>query len=348
MRRNNRIIRYVVILLMVLTCLLSVPAFVSATPSPPPASRPSEPPPASPPGSGTSTSTSTSTSTGSGTGTGTAEAASGATTAASDAPEAPGAPEAVPTPSAGPSAPAVPAPRVYQGWGFDTCKAPSIPTMRAWLASDYRAVGVYYAGRARACKTQAHLNRAWLRSVSAIGWRVMPVYVGLQSPCVLGAGKKKYRMSSSTPGRQGTAEARDAVQRARALGLLAGSPIYLDLEAYDILRPKCLRATMSFVRAFNRETRRQNYLTGFYSSAASGIAHIARARRAGTKDMPDVIWYARWRVAPTLTREPVLPRSAWSPHRRIHQYAGNVREKHGGRQLHIDRNRLDAPVAIIG
>lgn len=236
---------------------------------------------------------------------------------------------------------------VYRGWGFDTCKAPSTAVMRAWLASYYRAVGVYYAGRARACHSQPHLTRGWLRSVSAIGWRVLPVYVGLQSPCVLNKHKKKYRMSTRTPGRQGTAEARNAVREARDLGLGTGSPVYLDMEAYDTLRPACTRPTLRFVRAFDREVRRQGYLPGFYSSAASGVAQISSARRADAADMPGVIWYARWQVAPTLTSEPVLDSWAWQPHRRIHQYAGNVQEEHGGYRLHIDRDRMDAPVAIV-
>jgi hypothetical protein len=52
-------------------------------------------------------------------------------------------------------------------------------------------------------------------------------------------------------------------------------------------------------------------------------------------------------VKPQLAGEPALRRGAWSA-RRIHQYAGNVRERHGGRTLLIDRNQMDAPVARIG
>jgi hypothetical protein len=59
------------------------------------------------------------------------------------------------------------------------------------------------------------------------------------------------------------------------------------------------------------------------------------------------MWFARWRVKPQLAGEPALGRGAWSA-RRIHQYAGNVRERHGGRTLLIDRNQMHAPVARIG
>ncbi|AKH83373.1 hypothetical protein AA958_15450 [Streptomyces sp. CNQ-509] len=57
---------------------------------------------------------------------------------------------------------------------------------------------------------------------------------------------------------------------------------------------------------------------------------------------------ARWRTAPTLYGEPHVDPAAWRPHRRIHQYAGMVEERHGGKRIVIDRNVVDAPVAIMG
>ncbi len=74
---------------------------------------------------------------------------------------------------------------------------------------------------------------------------------------------------------------------------------------------------------------------------------MERARQAGTRDLPSVMWFARWHSRPNLYGEPELSRQAWRPHLRIHQYAGNVTESHGGRRLIIDRNQVDAPVAVI-
>jgi hypothetical protein len=239
------------------------------------------------------------------------------------------------------------APRIFSGWGFDTCRTPATRTMRAWLRSDYRAVGVYYAGLARHCRKQPNLTPGWVRSTDRMGWRLLPIYVGSQSPCAFNKAKRKYRISRGHPWRQGRAEARDAVARAARLGFAQGSPLYLDMEAYSVVGSRCTAPVLSFVRAWNRQLRESGYLPGFYSSSDSGIAHMGRARAAGIPDMPSVIWYARWRVPPTLRREPMLSPRAWQPHRRIHQYLGNVRERHGGRQLHIDRNRMDAPVAIV-
>jgi hypothetical protein len=40
---------------------------------------------------------------------------------------------------------------MYTGQAFDTCTAPPLTTMQAWLASPYRAVGVYVGGQNRTC-----------------------------------------------------------------------------------------------------------------------------------------------------------------------------------------------------
>jgi hypothetical protein len=236
---------------------------------------------------------------------------------------------------------------MFRGWAFDTCLAPTVDTMRRWTSSAYQAVGVYYAGRGRACAHQPRLNRGWMRSVRGQGWKVLPVYVGSQSPCVVSKNKKDVRIGRH-PWGQGTREGRDAVLRARTLGVQARSPLYLDMEAYTYRKKKCADTTLAFVRAWNREVRRHAYVPGFYSSADSGVRHMETARRAGVRDLPAVMWFARWHKRPSLSREPVLRRDAWSPERRIHQYAGNVRERHGGRKLMIDRNLVHAPVARIG
>ncbi|MDQ8705897.1 DUF1906 domain-containing protein [Streptomyces sp. LHD-70] len=255
---------------------------------------------------------------------------------------------AVPSTAAPGTAADRPEPEVFKGRAFDTCRAPSLATMTAWRRhSDYRAVGVYFGGRGRHCKSQPHLDRAWLRDVRDLGWGVLPLYVGSQSPCVIAENKQDVRIGGD-PVAQGRAEGRDAVRRARAYGLERGSPLYLDVEAYDLGNRQCLAATLSFVRAWNREVRGEGYVTGFYSSAESGVLHMERARRQGVKDLPEVIWFARWGGKPNLNREPVFLPGAWYPHKRIHQYKGNSTERYGGHTLSVDRNLVDAPVARIG
>lgn len=239
--------------------------------------------------------------------------------------------------------------RTFQGTGFDTCQAPAADTMRAWHGtSPYGAVGVYFGGRARACAKQPNLTPAWVRTVSGEGWSILPIYVGSQSPCAMSSKKKAYAIDARNPGQHGVTEARDAVRHARGLGFAARSALYLDMEAYDTRTAACTVPTLAFVQAWDREVSRLGYVPGFYSSADSGIEHMEQARAAGAGSLPSVLWYARWKVAPTLDDEPVLPRGAWQRHRRIHQYAGNVSEHYGGRTMNIDRDLIDAPVAIVG
>ncbi|WP_052847413.1 DUF1906 domain-containing protein [Streptomyces avicenniae] len=236
---------------------------------------------------------------------------------------------------------------IYEGAAFDTCEAPSLDTMRSWLASPYRAVGVYIGGDGRACPAQPNLTPEWVTEVSALGWHLLPLHVGPQSPCVLDAAKSAAAIDADRPWQQGVAEAADAIASAEALGLAPGSPIYLDIEAYDHLDSSCARTTLAFVQGFSRELRTQGWIPGLYSSSSSGITHMESVRAAGAVDLPDVLWFARWDAPPSLDDEPALDPAAWQPHRRVHQYAGDVSETHGGRRLSIDRNLVHAPVAVL-
>ncbi|MFF5450842.1 DUF1906 domain-containing protein [Streptomyces sp. NPDC012950] len=268
------------------------------------------------------------------------------TVAAPAVPRAPAVPGAPAAPGAPASASAASTPVHFTGKAFDTCEAPSVETMRAWRGSPYGAVGIYFAGRGRGCPGQRELGPGWVASVQAMGWRLLPVFVGSQAPCVEAPAKKPFAIGSD-PWGQGTREAGDAVRAARALGLDTSSPLYLDIESYRRGDAPCAATTLSFVRAWNREVRRLGYLPGFYSSADTGVRDIEAQRKAGTADLPAVMWFARWLGKPALATEAALAPAAWTPHARIHQYAGNVAESYGGHRLVIDRNAVDAPVARL-
>ncbi|MET9360054.1 DUF1906 domain-containing protein [Streptomyces sp. NPDC006632] len=234
----------------------------------------------------------------------------------------------------------------FTGAAFDTCNAPSLAAMRAWRSSAYHAVGVYYGGRGRHCASQPNLSRSWVNEVHEMGWQVLPVFVGSQAPCVYAKNKKGVRIGNE-PAKQGRSEAGQAVQEAQALGILSGSPLFLDMEAYDVGNAGCARTTLDFVRAWNHEVRGRGYLPGFYSSADSGVRQMEQARQSGVGDLPAVIWFARWHTDAAVYEEESLREDAWR-RQRIHQYAGDVAETHGGYRLVVDRNQVDAPVARIG
>ena len=121
-----------------------------------------------------------------------------------------------------------PRPVTHPVGGFDACTAPSLATMRVWRRA-YAAVGAYIGGVNAAC-AYGNLSASWIRSVAAMGWGVLPTYVGPQAPCWNGG--TGVRISPRKAVAQGYAAGLDAVRDARYFGLAPGSPIYYDLEAY--------------------------------------------------------------------------------------------------------------------
>ncbi|RAJ61880.1 uncharacterized protein DUF1906 [Streptomyces sp. Amel2xB2] len=237
---------------------------------------------------------------------------------------------------------------IFRGQAFDTCHTPSASVMRAWAGrSPFGAAGVYIGGRARACPNQPYLNSSWVRAVDRMGWKLLPVYVGSQSPCVEAPRKRRYAMTHTAPTQRGLREGRDAVASAKRLGMAKHSAVYLDMEAYDNSSTRCAATTLRFIQGWNRAVRAAGYYPGFYSSSDSGIEHMEGARKAGRSNLPEALWFARWRTPASVDDNKYLDATAWQPHRRIHQYDGNVTRTYGGQRLSIDRNLVDAPVAVV-
>src|SRR6185295_18174038 len=93
----------------------------------------------------------------------------------------------------------------------------------------YRAIGVYIGGANRAC-AQPNLTTTWVGEQVAVGWHLIPTYVGLQAPT--SSCSDCAKLSASKASAQGTAAAVDAVLKAQGVGIGPGSPIYFDMEAY--------------------------------------------------------------------------------------------------------------------
>lgn len=236
--------------------------------------------------------------------------------------------------------------RTFTGRAFDTCTAPPLSTMRRWHRhSSYRAIGIYFGGVNRSC-SQRHLTAHWVRTVDHMGWRLLPLYAGLQAPCRKG-GHRLRRIDPRRALSQGRSQAADALRRAHALGLGKGSPLYLDIENYSRGSARCSRAVIDFAVGWTLGVNKGGYRSGFYSSAGSGIADLNAARRRGRRHLPGTVWYAHWNGHPGTRKAMGLSHHAWHGHRRIHQYRGNVREKHGGAALTVDCSSVDAPVAVV-
>jgi glycoside hydrolase-like protein len=230
----------------------------------------------------------------------------------------------------------------FTGLGFDACAAPSSRAMAAWASSPYRAVGVYIGGANRAC-SQPNLTTTWVGEQVAAGWSLIPIYVGLQAPgssCGSCA-----QLSSSKASTQGKEAALDAVAEAEAVGMGPGSPIYFDLEAYT-RSSSASTATLTFLSAWTEELHGLGYVSGVYSSSASGIADIARAI-GGSFVLPDDLWSANWNGAQN-TLDPYLPSTAWNTHDRIHQYRGGHNETYGLTTINVDSNYVEGTTVGLG
>ncbi|WP_328995513.1 DUF1906 domain-containing protein [Kribbella sp. NBC_01245] len=238
------------------------------------------------------------------------------------------------------TASAGPQPGAFLGKAFDTCDTPSSATMQAWLSSPYRSIGIYIGGDGRGCKTQSNLTAAWVSEQVSEGWHLLPLYVGRQAPCTT---SQSFKMSAdpATARAQGRAEGGDGVSKAASLGLTAGTVIYNDMEHYDSSNTACRIAVLSYLTGWTERVHELSYLSGVYSGAASGIRDLAGVYRSATYARPDQIDFAWWNGKADTDAGSYVPATYWSNHQRIHQYAGDHHETHGGRTINIDSNSVD-------
>lgn len=236
-----------------------------------------------------------------------------------------------------------PAQRTFTGRAFDTCAAPSAAAMKAWHTGFYGAAAVYIGGKNRGC-SQPNLTASWVKSVSALGWKLIPLYVGAQPSCQTGSNPEK--LTATNAASLGATDAADAVAKASALGMKAGSPIYLDMESYDITNTACNKATLTYIRAFDKTLKAKTYRSGFYGFRSSSAKAVADA--TDRTDLPGNLWYALWDAQNTTTSDWPFAADRWTNHSRAHQYMVNSKEVRGGYTITVDRDAWDAPVAITG
>lgn len=234
---------------------------------------------------------------------------------------------------------------MYAGRAFDTCTAPPLSTISAWRVSPYRAIGVYIGGVNRTC-AQPQLTASWVSAVSALSWRLLPVYKGLQAPC--GGKPTDQKIVPARAASQGTAAADDAVGEARALGMISGSALYNDLEAYTPGIASCRAAVLSYLSAWTSELHRLGYVAGIYAQLGSGAKDLANVYTSPAYARPDALWIARYDSSTSLTGWAGVPDSYWTVHQRAKQYSNSHDETYGGAKLNVDNDQVDAPVATVG
>jgi hypothetical protein len=213
--------------------------------------------------------------------------------------------------------------------------------MTTWLsASPYRAIGIYTSGINRYC-AQPALTASWVRTQQAAGWHLLPIHMGLQPYCTTST--KKIRFTAANAVSSGRSAADEAATAARGLGLVAETAIFIDVEAYSTTDPTCRAAVLAYQSAWTARLHDLGFLSGFYSSLASGVADQVAAYPSPSWVRPDYLWFARYDQVATVSN-PAIPADYW-PHRRIKQYQSPTQtggaETWGGMSLSVDRDQLD-------
>ena len=259
-------------------------------------------------------------------------------------------------PVRGPAAKAAAAPNPvtpgnFTGYGFDQCVGPTQAKMDAWMQeSPYMAVGIYISGASRGCRSQPNLTRTWVSNQLRKGWKLLPITLGPQASC--SARYPKYgndpTISANPSGgyitavKQGYTEAARAIIAAQRLGIVPGSTLFYDLEAFDINNYHCKHSAIRFVHGWTQWLHLKGYKSGFYSSAGSGIKMLDWLRSLDSPfKLPDTLWIARWdNKANVSVSSSYLAQDAWMPHSRVKQYRGGHKETWGGVTINIDSNYL--------
>jgi len=196
----------------------------------------------------------------------------------------------------------------------------------------------------RACG-DGNLSASWVAQVHAMGWRLIPTYVGPQAPCVNQSGLDP--ISSAWASAQGSANAYDAVLHARYFGMGPGTPIYYDMEGYSP-SGSCSRTVMTFISAWTRELHHLGYKSGAYGNPGSLMTDMSRSVASPGFAPPDNVWFAHWnglRNTSDQSSYPGFQDSKWSRRQRVHQYDGNLYQSWGGAGVSIDADWVNAAVA---
>jgi hypothetical protein len=100
---------------------------------------------------------------------------------------------------------------------------------------------------------------------------------------------------------------------------------------------------LAFLSSWTAQLHADGYVSGVYSSAASGMQDLVAQVGTGYTE-PDDIWIADWNGQRT-TSDPYVPSGDWASHHRLHQYSGSHNETYGGVTINIDGDYLDGATA---
>ena len=180
-----------------------------------------------------------------------------------------------------------------------------------------------------------------------MGWKFIPLDVGLQAPC---ADRTKHPMSRDLTkaqkqgqvGRQG-----GPAQRREAGICLLGSALYSDIESFSSTDVGCADAVRSYLTGWTPHFITAVTSPGSTATCSPRCGDSPTATSDARFARPDVVWSAQWDRRTALTGWSDVPDHHWPAGQRIKQYIGDHDESYGGYRVNIDSNAIDAPVATV-
>lgn len=240
--------------------------------------------------------------------------------------------------------------------GFDMACVSTWPNMDTWWQySPYYDTGVYLGGDNVGCKANTYLNSEWVSLVSNMGWGIIPIWVGLQAPCI-GNSSNFWTIAENSPlnspYQEGENDATAAVAMANSLGM-SSTVIYFDMEYY-VPQSACSTAVISFLQGWATQLHTDGYLAGLYGSLGDWWTTAGASDFIQLSPLMDDVWIANWDGNDSVWNIGALPNTYWPNNQRIHQYENEPSETWGGVKFGgppnsgIDRDVEDAPVYSWG
>jgi hypothetical protein len=222
---------------------------------------------------------------------------------------------------------------------FDAASAPSLATMKAWLASPYRTVGVYVPVAPgtddRHDKVQSNLTASWVAEVTAMGWHVLPIYLGVQAPAAC-QGHNFWHLSATpaTAREQGAAAAAYAAGSVSALGISPSMPVFYDMEPYS---SGCSAPLQAFFDGWTTGLHAAGLRAGAYGTQITVMKDLAA--RLGDPDYhePDAVWVATDSRTTTTTGFSAPPDGSFVG-QRANQFRLGVTRTYAGVSINIDES----------
>jgi len=226
--------------------------------------------------------------------------------------------------------------------GFDVCTFPTQAQLAAFYNNTpYWFVNAYFAGATRACPNQPYLSGTTLGETEAMGYDVLPTYVGAYAPsgnnlsgCAADRASETLTTSLNQDFSMGQSDGQNAISAATALGLSPYTyngnyytfPLYLDVEyfatSYTDSGVSCGQIVDKYIEGWISEVLAAGYHAGLYANPGpSPNVYTQYLQNIPSSYWPNDIWTADFGGTNNVWGISGLPDGDWSNDQRISQWS---------------------------